>query len=149
MFVLDQSDSYLWPVSIDLPSNKGKTTFTFDAEFKRLDQQRVMELQDLYYKMLMELRRRMNSLEGIGRDDPSIFDEELPTTYEDLADEVLCGWAKVVDAAGDDVPFSEATKSQMYKVQGATNAIVAAWFKSVGEPNQKAAARAGGFRAKN
>lgn len=149
MFVLDQNDSYLWPVSIDLPADRSKKTFTFDAEFKRIDQDRTQELIDLYHKMIVQLRQRLNALEGYSGDDDQSFDEPLAITNEELADEVLCGWAKVVNAKGQDVTFSDATKAQMYKVQGAPAAIVRAWMDSVGSPTEKSASRAGGFRAKN
>lgn len=149
MFVLDQNDSYLWPVSIDLPADRAKKTFTFDGEFRRLDEGYVTELQDKYFKMLVAMRQRVSVLEGYGVNDASIFDEPLEITYEQIADEVLCGWAKVVDSKGKDIEFSEASKAQMYRVQGAPAAIVQAWMESVGKPSERSAAKAGGFRAKN
>lgn len=149
MFVLDQSDSYLWPVSIDLPADRSKKTFTFDAEFRRIDQERTEELIDQYNRMVMQLRRRVTLLEGYGGDDAAALEEPLEITNEEIVDEVLCGWQKVVDAKGKDVPFNEATKAQMFKVQGAATAIVRAWMNSIGSPGENSAAKAGGFRAKN
>lgn len=149
MFVLDQSDSYLWPVSIDLPADRSKKTFTFDAEFRRIDQERTEELLDLYNRMVLQLRQRVSVIEGYGSNDASVLEEPLVITNEEVVDEVLCGWAKVVDAKGKDVPFNEATKAQMFKVQGAATAIVRAWMNSIGSPGESSAAKAGGFRAKN
>lgn len=149
MFVLDQSDSYLWPVSVDLPADRSKKTFTFDAEFRRIDQERTEDLLDLYNRMVLQLRQRVSVIEGYGNNDASVLEEPLVITNEDVVDEVLCGWAKVVDAKGKDVPFNEATKAQMYKVQGAATAIVRAWMNSIGSPGEGSAAKAGGFRAKN
>ena len=151
MFVLDQSDSYLWPVKIELPDNGRKKVFTFDAEFKRLPQAEVEELRQRHLNNLSRLKRALSAADGYGANG----DEELSGISEmgdetrEICDLVLCGWAKVSDAKGEEVEFSEATKRQMYRVQGAPAAILDAWFDSLGEPSEKAAAKAGGFRAKN
>lgn len=146
MFVLDQTDSYFWPVSVDLPINGTKKTFTFDAEFKRLPEQDVADLRQRYFRFVSDLRKQLSVLEGYSDDEIST---ESNQGYEELCDEVICGWGKVSDAAGDQVDFTEASKRQMYRVQGACVAILKAWFDSIGEPSEKGAAKAGGFRAKN
>jgi hypothetical protein len=145
MFVLDQSDSYFWPVSIELPENGKKKAFVFDAEFKRLPQDEVEDLRQRHSIQIKRIVAAMDSYsesEGLGISDAG--DET-----RDLCDAVLCGWAKVTDAAGEAVPFTEATKRRMYQVQGAPAAIFDAWIESLGQPSEKGAAKAGGFRAKN
>ena len=40
-FVLKQSDTYKWPVTVEIPIDGGRfDKQTFDAEFKRLPQER-------------------------------------------------------------------------------------------------------------
>jgi hypothetical protein len=44
MFILSQSSSYKWPVSVDFPVDGGKyEKQTFDAEFKRMSQPQIEE----------------------------------------------------------------------------------------------------------
>ena len=150
MFILDQSDSYTWPVSIELPVNGAKKQFSFDAEFRRLPEQEVTELRQRYFKLVADLRRQLQTLEGYAsEEDFTEAGTAADQGYEDLCDELLCGWSKVSDSAGEVVEFSEASKRQMYRVQGACVAIVKAWFDSLGQPSEKSAAKAGGFRRGN
>jgi hypothetical protein len=145
MFVLDQSDSYFWPVSIELPENGKKKTFTFDAEFKRLPQEDVEKLRQRHTIQIKRIVEAMDSY----KDEDGLGINDAGDETRELCDAVICGWAKVKDAAGDDVPFTEASKRRMYQVQGAPAAIFDAWIESLGQPSEKGAARAGGFRAKN
>jgi len=66
MFILDQSDSYTWPVSIELPDNGRKKAFTFDAEFKRLPQQEVEEIRQRHS---IQIKRIVASMESSNEDD--------------------------------------------------------------------------------
>jgi hypothetical protein len=145
MFVLDQSDSYLWPVSIELPADGRKKAFTFDAEFLRLPQEQVEELRQRHSA---QLKRVLAAMNGVGEEDDMGLQDAGDETRA-LCDEVLCGWAKVTDAAGEPVAFNDASKRRMYSVQGAPAAIFDAWISSLGEPSEKSGAKAGGFRAKN
>ena len=46
-FVLKQADTYKWPVSHDMPVDGGKhARYTFDAEFKRITQTRIREIDE-------------------------------------------------------------------------------------------------------
>ena len=145
MFILDQSDSYLWPVSIELPADGRKKTFSFDAEFLRLPQEEVEKLRQRHSA---QLKRVLAAMNGTGDEDGMGLTDAGDETRA-LCDEVLCGWSKVQDAAGEEVPFNETSKRRMYQVQGAPAAIFDAWITSLGEPSEKSAAKAGGFRAKN
>jgi hypothetical protein len=92
MFHLYQPDHIEWPVSVDLPAKGGtKKAYTFTAHFNVLSQDDCQELQDQHNQMLVIMRRRLEVLQGYGKEDASVI-EELPCSYEDLADAVLCGW---------------------------------------------------------
>ncbi len=80
-FVLKKSNTYKWPVSVDVPVDGGKhERVTFDVEFKDLTQSRLLEIAEL-------------SGEG------SLSDVEI-------AREVMSGWAGVEDEDGKELPYS-------------------------------------------
>ena len=151
MFHLYQPDHIEWPVSVDLPAKGGtKKTYTFTGHFRVLDQDDCQDLQDQHNLMLVAFRRRMEVLQGYGKDDDATVNEPLPCSYEDLADAVLCGWgSEVVDPDGEPIEFTEVSKARLYRIQGAAAAVFGAWLDSLGKPSEKGAAKAGGFRAKN
>jgi hypothetical protein len=65
---------------------------------------------------------------------------------------MLCcadGAAEVVDRDGEPIEFNNASKAQLYRIQGAAAATFQAWLDSLGRPSEKGAAKAGGFRSKN
>ena len=150
MFHLYQPDHIEWPVSVDLPSKNGtKKAYTFTAWFQVHDQDDCQALQDQHNQMLVTMRRRLEVLQGYGKEEATVT-EELPCSYEDLADEVLCGWGpEVVGPDGEPVEFTNASKAQLYRIQGAAAATFQAWLESLGRPSEKGAAKAGGFRSKN
>jgi hypothetical protein len=150
MFHLFQPEHIEWPVSVDLPAKGGtKKAYTFTAHFNVLDQDDCQELQDQHNQMLVIMRRRLEVLQGYGKDEATVT-EPLPCSYEDLADAVLCGWgAEVVDRDGEPIEFNNASKAQLYRIQGAAAATFQAWLDSLGRPSEKGAAKAGGFRSKN
>lgn len=123
-FVLKQSDSYTWPVSIKLPANGGKRERqTFDAEFKRLAQSRINEIQ-------REVQLRVKANEKGEDTGEGISDQSI-------ADEILVGWDGIVDGDGEPVPFSNAVKAQLLDVPMMAGALVAAYFESLMEQKRK------------
>lgn len=123
-FVLKQSDSYTWPVSIKLPANGGKRERqTFDAEFKRLPQSRINEIQ-------REVQLRVKANEKGEDTGEGISDQSI-------ADEILVGWDGIVDGDGEPVPFSNAVKAQLLDVPMMAGALVAAYFESLVEQKRK------------
>lgn len=123
-FVLKQSDSYTWPVSIKLPANGGKRERqTFDAEFKRLAQSRINEIQ-------REVQQRVKANEKGEDTGEGISDQSI-------ADEILVGWDGIVDGDGEPVPFSNAVKAQLLDVPMMAGALVAAYFESLVEQKRK------------
>ena len=123
-FVLKQSDSYTWPVSIKLPANGGKREKqTFEAEFKRLPQSRINEIQLLVQQRIKASERGEDTGEGI--------------TDQSIADEVLVGWEGIVDGDGEAVSFNKGTKAQLLDVPMMAGALIEAFFESLVEAKRK------------
>ena len=123
-FVLKQSDSYTWPVSIRLPANGGKRERqTFDAEFKRLPQSRINEIQE-------EVQKRIKAVERNEQPADEISDVSI-------ADEILVGWDGIVDGDGEAVPYSKAAKAQLLEVPMLAGALITTYFESLAEQKQK------------
>lgn len=123
-FVLKQSDSYTWPVSIKLPANGGKRERqTFDAEFKRLAQSRINEIQREVQLRIKANEKGEDTGEGV--------------SDQSIADEILVGWDGIVDGDGEPVPFSNAVKAQLLDVPTMAGALVSAYFESLVEQKRK------------
>lgn len=123
-FVLNQSQSYSWPVSIQLPADGGKREkSSFDALFKRLPQSRINEIQQL-------VQQRMKAAERGDELDNGVTDQSI-------AAEILVGWSGILDADGDDVPYSEAVKAQLLDVPMMAGALIEAYFTSLVELKRK------------
>ena len=123
-FVLKQSDSYTWPVSIKLPANGGKREKqTFEPEFKRLPQSRINEIQMLVQQRIKAAERGEDTGEGI--------------TDQSIADEVLVGWDGIVDGDGEAVSFNKGTKAQLLDVPMMAGALIEAFFESLVEAKRK------------
>ena len=104
MFRLDQSDTYAWPVTVQIPTDGGRyVAETFDAHFKRLSQQRLEQI-------------RKDALDG-------------QLTDGGFARTVMGGWAGVTDN-GAEVPFSLAALDQLLQIPGTAAAIVEAFVAS-------------------
>ena len=117
-FVLKQSSSYKWPVSFKLPVDGGKfEKQTFDAEFKRLPQARINEIQT-------DVQTRIKAAER---------NELVDTSVTDIssANELIIGWEGVVDSDGDAVTFSETVKQQLLDIPTVASAIIVAYFDSL------------------
>ncbi len=123
-FVLSQSQSYSWPVVLRLPADGGKREkSTFDAVFKRLPQSRINEIQQLVQQRLKAAEHNEDLDNGV--------------TDQSIADELLVGWSGVVDADGDEVPFTEAAKTQLLDVPMVAGALIGAYFESLVEQKRK------------
>lgn len=111
MFKIVQNPTYSWPVTVELPTDGGKTEkATFDAEFKRLTQSRVDEIRQAVER-------------GEMRD-------------ADLAREALVGWSGVVDENGQ-VPYSEKARDQLLDIPMVSTAIVMALLNSLSGARRK------------
>lgn len=111
-FVLSQSDSYSWPVAVEFPVDGGRfDRQTFDAQFKRLPQDRIRQIWD---------QIQSNELDDDG-----------------LCNEVLVGWAGVQDGKGAEIPYSEKARKDLLRVPLVAAAIVTAWLDSLSKARRK------------
>jgi len=116
-FVLKQSDTYNWPVPFEVPTDGGRfLKQSFDAEFKRPTQTRIVEIQE---SVMARLRAIQNDQ-----------DTEGMITDQQIAGEVLVGWTGIEGEDGE-VPFSEKAKAQVLDVPSVSAAIVEAFFDSL------------------
>ncbi len=112
MFVLKQSETYTWPVTVKFPVSGGRhSEEKFDAEFKRITQSKVKEIQQ------------------------QIADELI--TDIDLAKEVLVGWRGVLDENKNEIPFSIEAKEQLLDVALVGSAVAQAFFESFSGAKRK------------
>jgi hypothetical protein len=106
------SATYRWPVTVEPPQDGGKFgKETFEAEFRRLPQDQLREI-------------------GEKIDSGTFPDREL-------LDQVLVSWSGIFDEAGDEVPFSEASRQRILNVALVASAIVAAWLESLAKGKRK------------
>lgn len=114
-FVLKQSATYSWPVTLVLPVDGGRREkHTFEGEFRRLPQTRINEI--VRQARAME-RGRINE------------DEVLED--QDAAKEILVGWSGVVDDDGAEMPFTDKLLDQLLEIPTVAGQIVRAWFESL------------------
>lgn len=114
-FVLQQSGSYSWPITIILPVDGGRREkHTFDGEFKRLPQSRINEI--IKVARAMELGRVPE-------------DEEL--NDQGAAQEILVGWSGIHDFDGNEIPFTEKALAELLEIPTIASQIVKAWFESI------------------
>jgi len=117
-FILKQSDTYNWPVPFEVPTDGGRfLKQSFDAEFKRPTQTRIVEIQE---SVMARLRAIQNDQ-----------DTEGMITDQQIAGEVLVGWSGIDDGEGGEVPFSEKAKAQVLDVPSVAASIVEAFFDSL------------------
>ena len=114
-FVLKQSATYTWPITLVLPVDGGRREkHTFDGEFRRLPQTRINEI-----VKLAQLQER-----GRLADDEELRDQ-------DAAKEILAGWSNIVDDQGQEIPFSDAAVNQLLEIPTIAGQVVRAWFDSL------------------
>jgi hypothetical protein len=106
MFKLKTSETYFYPVAVEIVEDGGKVAkSTFDAEFKRLPRKDVEET-------MKKIR------EGEMND------------YE-VACEVFVGWKGVVDQHGEPLPFSETNRDAVLEIHPTLPTLVKAWGASL------------------
>lgn len=109
-FVIKQSDSYAWPVTLEVPGDGRHEKFTFDVEFKRVGQTRINELVK-------------GGTEGL------ISDRQT-------CEELVVGWKGVSDDNGD-LAFSQKALASVLDIAGVERAIVVAWIESLSGAKRK------------
>lgn len=106
-----------------MPADGGKREKqSFEAEFKRLPQSRIAEIQAQAQKLVKALEAG-EQLEGIS--DVSV------------ADEVLVGWSGILDEDGEEVPYSETNKAMLLEVPLLAASLVQAYFASLTDEKRK------------
>lgn len=111
MFKLSLSNTYLWPVTIELPGASGQfEKHSFQAEFNRLPQSRIDEMRDQV--------------------------QAGAITDKAIAVEILAGWRDVVDGDSE-VPFSFVARDKMLEIAGLASAIVLAYTDSLAGSRRK------------
>lgn len=125
-FILDQSPSYSWPVTVKVPQDGGRfRSYTFEVEFARVSQERREQLG----RQLLVQKGRLEAgdLEG-----------DLLTPRQ-IAAELVVGWSGILDSEEKDaapVAFSQATLAELLNIGDVADAILAAWNDSI--PGAKA-----------
>jgi hypothetical protein len=118
--VLKDSDSYSWPIVYRQPVSGGRRDRQeFEAEFKRLPQSRITEIQEL-------AQRRVDG-------DPTAAD----ISDVSIADEVLIGWEGIVDSDGEEIPYSKSVKAQILELPMMAGCLIEAYFTSLVEEKRK------------
>ena len=120
-FVLKQSATYTWPITVIIPMDGGRRDkHTFDGEFRRLPQSRINEI----IKLARAAERgRLN-------DDEELLDQ-------DAAKEILAGWSGVVDDDAKEILYSENALAQLLDIPTVAGQIVRAWFDSLDVAKRK------------
>lgn len=104
-FVIKQSDSYVWPVTVELPADGGRfEKHTFDIEFKRIPQTRVEQIIN-------------DSQEGNLKD-------------RQIVQELVIGWKGIADGTGE-LPFSQKNLEMLMDIQSVERAVIIAWLDSL------------------
>ena len=111
-FKLDQSGTYKWPVTVEVPVDDGRhDKQKFDGEFKRITQSRIREMGQLI--------------------------ETGDLTDVDLVKEVLVGWEGIEDDQGNELKFSQSKLKQLLDVPMVATAIATAFFDSIAGAKRK------------
>ena len=120
-FVLKQSATYTWPITVIIPMDGGRRDkHTFDGEFRRLPQSRINEI----------IRLARAAERGRLNDDEEFLDQ-------DAAKEILAGWSGVVDDDAKEIPYSENALAQLLDIPTVAGQIVRAWFDSLDVAKRK------------
>lgn len=117
-FKIDLSNTYSYPVAVDIMGDKGKTkTFTFNTEFKRFSQ---------------------TEAEQLSKDLQSFDGEAAKLSDDDFIDEVVANWSDITDEADQPLDFNNAIhKAAVLDVYGVKQAIIKAFFESISGAKRK------------
>jgi len=115
MFKLSEKTSYQWKVA----GNLANESYSFTAEFKFLDQERI--------DYLLVASAKRSALLKRGEDDPELEG----VNHRTIAAEVLAGWAGVTDDEGEVIDFTAASADKILRIQGVAKAVCDAWAESL------------------
>ena len=103
MFVIDQKDTFTWPVEFEVPGDGKPAKGQITAEFKRVPQSRM----------------------------DAILDPETAPTDDALARDVLAGWKEVKDESGAELEFNAVNLNRLLEVAGMRRAICIAFLEAM------------------
>jgi hypothetical protein len=105
MFRLGQTSQFSYPVNVEIVGDGGvRKTHTFTAIFRRIEREE--------FDALVE----------------QVTSGELKP--RELIDRVLLGWKDIQDADGNDLPFSDEAKAEVFGVLPVMPAIVTAFIEA-------------------
>ena len=111
-FVLDDSSTYFWPISLQVPIDGGKfQRCDFQVEFQRIPQSELLEL-------------LAAQTEGLLSD-------------VDIVKKIMVGWKDVTDSEGEEVPFTNVNRDQLLEVVGMASAIGEIFLESRAKAKRK------------
>ena len=111
-FVLDDSSTYFWPISLQVPVDGGKyKRCDFEVEFQRIPQSELLEL-------------IAAQQEGALRD-------------VEIIKKIMVGWKNVTDSEDQEVPFTATNRDQLLEVVGMASAIGEVFFESRAKAKRK------------
>ena len=106
MFNIDLTDSYTFPIVVEIASDGGRyDKLTFDATFKRFEADEVAEI-------MRQIR-------------------DGETTDKEVGSKILVGWKGIVDKSGQAVPFSEGAREVVFNKIGVLPAVIRTWAESL------------------
>ncbi len=109
MFKLDQSETYWYPVTVEMTSDDGRRRkFDFEAEFERIPQSEIKEM----------FRPR-------DEDEPKLQDDEV-------VERVFRGWRKIVGPDDQPLEVNHENRRKLLDTYPVTSSIVKAFLKSIG-----------------
>jgi len=109
MFKLDQTNTYWYPVIVEMTDDEGRRRkFDFDAQFERIPQD---EINDLF-------RERSD-------DEPKLKDNEV-------VERVFRGWRKIQAADGSDLTVNAENRELLLNTYPVSSCVVRAYLKSIG-----------------
>lgn len=109
MFKIQKSDTFKWPVSVNVPVDNGRfQTYEFTGEFKLHEQSKIDQL-----------------LERFRNDD------------HDFVVDLLVGWSGVQAADGNDLPYNDDNKRILLDIPYVRTAVTKAYFEASTGNKQK------------
>lgn len=123
-FVLEQSPTFSWPITIREPQDGGRyRTHTFEAVFARLPASRSEEMQ-------LEIQ----AVKAAAARDERI--DELP--IRTFAAEILVGWSGIFEPDNTtQIPYSESAKARLLEVETVADVLVTTYFECIDKAKAK------------
>jgi hypothetical protein len=116
-FFLDD-DGYYWTIRFQAPVDSDVHVLEQEVFFKRLGNARTKEIM----RLAVEKNKHFQETGEMPTDD--LLSDEA------LADEILGGWRTMKSRAGEEIAYTEQSRSRFLDCEGIPAAIVTAWYES-------------------